>query len=101
MRPRNRRTAGTLATAATALLGSVAEPAPAAQVRGSLSVTVQVLAACGGAVGIGGQPQVSAGCPPASAPVAILLEGPVPPVAPEPAAAIEGVGGIRYVTLIY
>lgn len=101
MRPSNRRTAGTIATAATVLIGSVAEPAPAAQVRGTLSVIVQVLAACGGSVGVGGEPEAAPGCPSGSTPMAILSESATTPTSPLSAATLGFVGELRYVTLIY
>ena len=101
MRPRNWRTAGTIATAATVLIGSVGEPAPAAQVRGTLSVTVQVLAACGGSVDAGGEPEAAPGCPSGSAPMAILSESATTSTSPSSATTIEVEGELRYVTLIY
>ena len=104
MRPKPRRAVGTIATAATVLIGSTVEPAPAGQVRGSLNVTVQVLAACGGTVGAGGQTTLAGDCAPGSAPLAVLTESastpPADPTTPS-TALIEGTGELRYVTLIY
>ena len=104
MRTRSGRTVGTIATAATVLVGSTVEPAPAGQTRGTLNVTVEVLAACGGAVGSGGAATFSEGCAPDSAPMSVVTEsaadtpqGPADPTA----ATIEGSGELRYVTLIY
>ena len=79
--------------------------APAGQARGTLSVTVQVVAACGGTVGAGGQATVLRVAPPGSAPLAVLTESaptPAPRMPSTPSSvAIEGTGELRYVTLIY
>jgi hypothetical protein len=103
MRRGNRqRSIGTIATAATVLIGSNVDPAPAGQAQGTLGVTVRVIAACGGAVGaVSG----TESCAPDSAPLAVTTE--VGPTRAEPAAdgaagaSLEGAGELRYVTLIY
>ncbi len=77
MRHDHRRATCTLATAATVLVAAPLEPVLAGQARGSLQVTVQVVAACGGSV-TGGTAFVSEGCAPASAPLAIVSEGAAP-----------------------
>ena len=79
-------------------------PAPADQVRGTLSVTVQVVANCGGAVGANGAATVTSGCAPGSAPLAVLTEFPSSPPADakDPSSvAVEGSGELRYITLVY
>ena len=104
MRDKPRRAVGTIATAATVLIGSTVEPAPAGQARGSMAVTVQVVAACGGAVGAGGQATTLQGCPSGNAPLAMLTESAsTPPADPSMPSTtlIEGTGEVRYVTLIY
>jgi hypothetical protein len=106
MRRGNRqRSIGTIATAATVLIGSNVDPAPAGQAQGTLGVTVRVIAACGGAVGSGGAVSGTESCAPDSAPLAVTTE--VGPTRAEPAAdgaagaSLEGAGELRYVTLIY
>ena len=104
MRSKPRQAVGTIATAATVLIGSTAVPAPADQARGTLSVTVQVVASCGGTVATGGSATVTSGCAPDSAPLAVLTElpAPAPADATDPSSvAIEGTGELRYVTLVY
>jgi hypothetical protein len=104
MRTRPGRAVGTIATAATVLVGSSVAPAPAGQTRGALNVTVEVVATCGGAVGSGGTATVGEGCAPGSAPMAVATESaPSSPADPaEPSAATpEGSGELRYLTLIY
>jgi hypothetical protein len=64
MRQNLKRATGAVATAANLLALSAADPVAAGQTRGSLSVTVRVVAACGGSVGTGGTTQQSEGCAP-------------------------------------
>lgn len=104
MHPKPRRLVGTIAIAATVFIGSSVESAPTGQARGTLSVRVQVFAACGGAVGTGGQATAPGGCAPGGAPLAVLTESAA--ATPKDAqstftARIEGPGELRYVTLIY
>jgi hypothetical protein len=103
MRQNLKRATGAVATAANLLALSAADPVAAGQTRGSLSVTVRVVAACGGSVGTGGTTQQSEGCAPGSAPIAVVSEAGPPPVASttQASAEVEGSGEIRYLTLIY
>jgi hypothetical protein len=103
MRPNARRATRTLAATATTILVAVPlDSASPGQARGSLQVTVQVVAACGGTT-TGGQVVTTDGCAPGSAPMAILSEpasATSDPAAPT-AASVEDAGEVRYVTLIY
>jgi hypothetical protein len=103
MRATSRRATRTLATAATVLVAVPLESALAGQARGSLQVTVQVVAACGGTVAADSV-AVTDGCAPGSAPMAILSESATATTGDQSApatATVEGTGELRYVTLIY
>ena len=91
------------AIAGAAALLAVVETAGAAagQARGSLAVTVRVVAQCGASLGAGGAAASNATCPAASRPLAILTESEPPPATSEPVPVVEGTGATRYVTLIY
>jgi hypothetical protein len=99
---RNRAAAFTAAGAALLAAGDVGS-ATAGQARASLTVTVRVVAACGGSLGTGGTVTGGAGCPAANAPMVIAAEGQAPDAGSmtTTAAVVEQFGEIRYVTLIY
>lgn len=103
MRPIDRLARRSLATAAVLLTAAPSDTARSGQVRSSLQVTVQVVAACGGTLA-GGTVTPAAGCPAASAPMAVLSEAAAPSSAGLSAptsASVESVGEVRYVTLLY
>ena len=99
---RNRAAVFTAAGATLLVAGDVGS-VTAGQARASLTVTVRVVAACGGSLGTGGTVTGGAGCPAANAPMAIAAEGPAPDAGSmtTTAAVVEQFGEIRYVTLIY
>lgn len=91
-----------VAIAGAALLVAVdSAGAAAGQARGSLAVTVRVVAQCGASVGAGGTAAPNATCPAASRPLAVVTESDPPQVTAEPVRVVEGAGSTRYVTLIY
>jgi hypothetical protein len=100
MRHDRKLAVGTIATAAV-LIGSSTEGPHAGQVRGSLAVTVQVIAACGGSLSQSG-PLTPSGCARASAPLSVTSESaPATSGADGASARVESDSGVRYVTLIY
>ena len=111
MRRSRSRAVGLAVVIPTALFGTGIETVKGGQARGTLGVTVQVVAPCGaslapsGTVGLAGDCQASAApmavttetMAPASVGRAASLGGPNPQVETEPGAGRE----IRYVTLHY
>ena len=94
---------GRAAAIAGAALLAVVDSAGAAagQARGSLAVTVRVVAQCGASLAAGGAAAANPTCPAASRPLAILTESEPQPATSEPVPVVEGTGATRYVTLIY
>lgn len=89
---------------AVALFGSTTDLGQAGQIRGTLGVTVRVVASCSAAVVSGSSATVGTACPSTSAPLAIMTESVAPDAAPAEAHTTEeGVADadIRYLTLIY
>ena len=101
MRHDRKLAVGTLATAAV-LLGSGDAP-QAGQARGSLAVTVRVVAACGASVGPSGT--VTAGaCAPGAAALATARESASAGAGGDAGSATAGIetgDGVEYVTLFY
>ena len=103
MRALDRLAGRSLATAAVLLTAAPSDTARSGQVRSSLQVTVQVVAACGGTLA-GGTVTPSAGCPPSSAPMAVLSEVAAPSslrLSAPTSASVESAGAVRYITLLY
>lgn len=101
MRHGRKLAVGSIATVA-ALLGSGDAP-QAGQARGSLAVTVRVVAACGASLGQSGT-VVTGGCPSGAAAMAVARE--TGPAASGSAsggatAGVETANGVEYVTLFY
>lgn len=89
---------------AIALFGSTTDLGQAGQIRGTLGVTVRVVASCSAAVAPDSSATVGTACPSTSAPLAIMTESVAPDATPAEAHTIEeGVADadIRYLTLIY
>jgi hypothetical protein len=111
MRRTRSRAVGLAAAIPTALLGTGIEAAAGGQARGTLGVTVEVVAPCGASLGPSGSVALASDCRAAAAPMAVTTEttapasvgqaaslrGPDPQVHTDPSAA----GGVRYVTLHY
>lgn len=104
MRCSSFRAIGLTPVVAIALFGSTTDHGHAGQARGTLGVTVRVVAACSAALAPDSGATVGAACPSASAPLAITTETVAPDAAPPEAyTADAGAAGadIRYLTLIY
>jgi hypothetical protein len=101
MRHDRKLAVGTIATAAV-LLGGVSDAPQAGQARGSLGVTVKVIAACSASLGSSGT-VTTGSCTPAGAPLAVAREA-APAGAGGTSAATAGVeagNDVEYVTLFY
>jgi hypothetical protein len=111
MRRTRSRAVGLAAAIPTALLGTGIEAAAGGEARGTLGVTVQVVAPCGASLAPSGSVALDGSCQASAAPTAVTTEavapasvgraaslgGPNPQVETEPSAG----GGVRHVTLHY
>ena len=96
MGQQTRRALALAAAGIMLLLAADQRSEAAGQSRAALSVVVRVVAACGGSTSA---PAGAGQCPAGSAPLAVLTETGQGPSAP--AASIEEIGDVRYLTLIY
>ena len=111
MRHTRSRAVGLAAAIPTALLGAGIETAAGGQARGTLGVTVQVVAPCGASLAPGGSMALVGGCQASAAPMTVTTETAAPASAGR-AAGLRGPnpqletdrsagGEVRYVTLHY
>jgi hypothetical protein len=112
MRRNRSRAVGLAAAIPTAIMGATIEPAAAGQARGTLGVTVQVIANCTADLNPSGGVALAEGCESSSAAPVVATETAAPASfqaagnslpAEGPTAAAEPDRGdsVRYITLLY
>ena len=82
------------------VLGTAIDTGQARQARGTLAVTVRVVAACSASLGKSPGSAVAAACPSASAPLIVATETATPAGTPATESTTTA-DSVHYVTLIY
>jgi hypothetical protein len=109
MRRTRSRAVGLAAAIPTAFLGTGIDAAAAGQARGTLGVTVEVVAPCGASLAPSGSVALDGSCQASAAPMAVTTETTAPAGAvaslggPDPQVETDSSvgGGVRYMTLHY